>query len=251
MAIYFYMRIDSENEFDEKKYYRQEQILRKYAEKNEFTFIKDEGDGKNVFKENCSVDCYKRPEWDNLLRCLQTGDMVVFKDVSRFCNSAYRGLHEYLSLFEKGISLVFVENHTVDTDYILELANEVSDHWIIENKMSKDTIPLLVFAELKRVLAERDITQRKIRDGLDASDKRPGREKRGFEKLTLELESDILRHLKTGTPDRYELMLKHHVSKNTLSSYIASIDGKLRRAQWEEYYGRRDGDDIQGTNRKD
>lgn len=251
MAIYFYMRIDSDNEYDEKKYYRQEQVLRKYAEGNEYPFIKDDTPGKNVFKENCPVNCYKRPEWDNLLGCLQTGDVIVFKDVSRFCDDAFRGQYDYLSLFRKGVNLVFVENYTADTDYILELASEATDHWIVENKMSKDTIPLLVFAELKRALAERDTAQKKIRDGIAASEKKSGREKRGFEKLTLELRSDILRHLKTGTPDRYDLMLKHHVSKNTLSSYIDSIDKELRRAQWEEYYGRRAGDDVQGTNRKD
>ena len=38
MSVYFYMRINSDDDWDEKKYFRQEKKLRSFAEKNEFAF---------------------------------------------------------------------------------------------------------------------------------------------------------------------------------------------------------------------
>ena len=35
MSVYFYMRINSDDDWDEKKYFRQEKKLRSFAEKNE------------------------------------------------------------------------------------------------------------------------------------------------------------------------------------------------------------------------
>ena len=229
MAVYFYLRVCSKDVNDEKKYYRQEQVLRKFAEENNLTFETEDEKRSNVFKDNCPGNYFGRDEWDKMRYGLREGDTVIVKDVSRFTTDARSGCRECMELFKMGVNMVFVENYTADTDYILNMANEAGEEGMILNHMSVDTMPLLVYSTFKNVLVEREMKQKKIKAGIAASEKRSGREKRGFEKLSPELESDIMRSLKAGSLNQEELMLKHHVSKPTLRNYIDFVRAKLQQ----------------------
>lgn len=57
-----------------------------------------------------------RPEWNKLYKILQSGDIVVFDSVSRMSRSADEGIMLYFELFEKGVHLVFLKEHYIDTD---------------------------------------------------------------------------------------------------------------------------------------
>ena len=57
-----------------------------------------------------------RPEWLKLYRVLKAGDTVVFDSVSRMSRNAEEGFALYEDLYHKGIRLVFLKEHHIDTE---------------------------------------------------------------------------------------------------------------------------------------
>ena len=57
-----------------------------------------------------------RPEWLKLYRVLKAGDTVVFDSVSRMSRNAEEGFALYEDLYHKGIQLVFLKEHHIDTE---------------------------------------------------------------------------------------------------------------------------------------
>ena len=57
-----------------------------------------------------------RPEWLKLYRILRAGDVVVFDSVSRMSRNAEEGFSLYEDLYHKGIRLVFLKEHHIDTE---------------------------------------------------------------------------------------------------------------------------------------
>ncbi len=57
-----------------------------------------------------------RPEWSKLYRILKKGDTVVFDSVSRMSRNAEEGFSLYEDLYHKGIRLVFLKEHHIDTE---------------------------------------------------------------------------------------------------------------------------------------
>lgn len=69
----------------------------------------------------------ERPEFEKLLKWLQEGDTVVFDSVSRMSRNADDGFALYQDLFKKGINLVFLKEHHIDTDtYKSALTNQLA-----------------------------------------------------------------------------------------------------------------------------
>lgn len=56
-----------------------------------------------------------RPQWNKLVGKLQAGDTVVFDSVSRMSRNAEEGFATYSELFNRGIELVFLKEHYIDT----------------------------------------------------------------------------------------------------------------------------------------
>lgn len=56
-----------------------------------------------------------RPQWNKLVSKLQAGDTVVFDSVSRMSRNAEEGFATYSELFNRGIELVFLKEHYIDT----------------------------------------------------------------------------------------------------------------------------------------
>ena len=56
-----------------------------------------------------------RPEWTKLYSKIKDGDTIVFDSVSRMSRSADEGIEMYFELYEKGIRLVFLKEHYIDT----------------------------------------------------------------------------------------------------------------------------------------
>lgn len=57
-----------------------------------------------------------RPEWLKFYRILRAGDVVVFDSVSRMSRNAEDGFALYEDLYHKGIRLVFLKEHHIDTE---------------------------------------------------------------------------------------------------------------------------------------
>lgn len=56
-----------------------------------------------------------RKELDKMLKYIQKGDMIVFDSVSRMSRNAEEGFRIYEKLYEKGVELVFLKEHHIDT----------------------------------------------------------------------------------------------------------------------------------------
>ncbi len=56
-----------------------------------------------------------RKELEKLLKTLKSGDTIVFDSVSRMSRNADEGVETYFELYEKGIQLIFLKEHYIDT----------------------------------------------------------------------------------------------------------------------------------------
>ncbi len=168
MAVFYYLRISTKEERELQKYNRQESALRKYADTNNLIY-----DEHNVYKDDKSGKNFEdRPEWNKLEANLHKDDTIVFKDISRFTREAENGYLKYMELMNRGINLVFLDNQTVCTDYIKELLNVAEKQNLIAKISLENTVKLLLYVELDRVEQERLILEKRIKDGLAASDKK-------------------------------------------------------------------------------
>ena len=84
-------------------------------------------------------------------------------------------------------------------------------------------IQLLLVTELDRAEKEREITVKRIKDGIKASDKKSGRKTGQLDKMTPELEADIRKFLANRSIKQIDLMKKHNLSRNTLKKYVKII----------------------------
>ena len=64
-----------------------------------------------------------RKELDKILRRIKQGDTIVFDSVSRMSRTADEGFKLYQELFEKGVNLVFLKEHYIDTDTYKQAIN--------------------------------------------------------------------------------------------------------------------------------
>ena len=209
-----YMRISTKEERGKQKYNRQERAIDTYAKENGIEFVAE-------FKEDESgKDFDNRKEWQRLEKLLQSGDTIIFKDISRFTREAENGYKKYMELLNNGINLVFLDNPTVNTDYIKELLNVAEQQNLIAKISLENTIKLLLYVELDRAEQERLILINRIKNGISASGKKQGRKEGSLIKLSETLKEDIREYLKDRNITKAEVMKKHNISRNTLVKYI-------------------------------
>lgn len=214
-----YMRISTKEERGKQKFTRQEQAIARWCKEND-TEIND----RRIYRDDASGKSFDRPAWKELENDLVSGDTVVFKDICRFTREYENGFRKYMELLDKGINLVFIDNPTISTDYIrnmMGVANRQQNR--IAKKSLKDTIELLILVELDRAEQEREITVKRIKDGIAASDKRSGRKPGTLDKMSDELRADIIDFLSDRSIKQVTLMDKHHISRNTLKKYVELV----------------------------
>lgn len=61
-----------------------------------------------------------RPEWSKLFKAVKEGDTIVFDSVSRMSRNADEGITTYFDLLDKGVKLVFLKEHYIDTEIYQE-----------------------------------------------------------------------------------------------------------------------------------
>ena len=68
-----------------------------------------------------------RKELEKIIKAVKPGDTIVFDSVSRMSRNADEGFKLYQDLFDKGIKLVFLKEHHIDTDtYRGEMDKQIS-----------------------------------------------------------------------------------------------------------------------------
>ncbi len=211
--VYSYMRISTKESTDKQSFNRQEKSLQAYASNNEIEYLL-------FFKDDCSGSTFKRNEWIKLEKLLQEGDTVVFKEISRFTRQAEEGYKKYMEFMNKGINLIFIDNPTISTDYIKNLTKVAKEQDLVAKTALESTIKLLLIVELDRVQKEREIIVKRIKQGIEASDKKSGRKFNSLDKMTDELRADIVKFINDRNIKQVDLMNKHNISRNTLKKYV-------------------------------
>lgn len=214
--IYSYMRISTKESTDKQSFNRQEKSLQAYASSNKIEYLL-------TFKDDCSGSTFKRKEWTKLEQLLHEGDTIVFKEISRFTRQAEEGYKKYMELMNKGINLIFIDNPTISTDYIKNLTRVAKEQDLVAKTALESTIKLLLIVELDRVQKEREIIVKRIKQGIEASDKKSGRKFNSLDKMTDELRADIVNFINDRSIKQVDLMKKHKISRNTLKKYVEIV----------------------------
>ena len=82
--------------------------------------IKAEHPSAVIIQEAFTGTKMDRPEWNKLYKKVKVGDTIVFDSVSRMARNAAEGVQIYFELYEKGIQLVFLKEHYIDTSVYAE-----------------------------------------------------------------------------------------------------------------------------------
>ena len=213
---YSYMRISTKKNNDKQSFNRQEKSLKTYAKDNNIEYLLS-------FKDDTTGGTFNRLSWSKLEKILQKGDTIIFKEISRFTRQAEEGHKKYMELMEKGINLVFLYNPTVSTDYIKNLTSIVNTQNLVTKTALDSTIKLLLIMELDRVEQERELIVKRIKQGIEASNKKSSGKQGKLDKMSDELKEDIKEFLGDRNIKQIDLMKKHNISRNTLKKYIAII----------------------------
>lgn len=214
-----YMRISTEEERGKQKFTRQEKALDRWCKENN-TEISE----RRIYRDDASGKSFNRPAWKELESDIQEGDTIVFMALDRFTREYEEGYNKYMELMDKGVSLVFMNNPTVSTDYIrsmMDVAKKQSNR--IARKTLNDTIELLLLVELDRAEKERETIVQRIIDGIKASDKKSGRKEGTLDKMSDALREDIKAFLSDRSIKQVDLMKKHNISRNTLKKYVEIV----------------------------
>lgn len=225
--VYGYMRISTKEERGKQQYTRQEQALNRYEKETGEEFVL-------VFKEDQSGKTFKnRTQWKKLESIVQSGDCIVFKSIDRFTRNVDEGLEKYMDLMQKGVTLCFLDNPTLSTDYMKNLLNIAANQ---EDRIAKESLTfiarILLIAELDRAEKERQTISKRTKDGMAArkaeaeaagKEWHAGRKTGQVDKLTPELEADIALYLTERSVKGTDIMKKHNISRNTLRKYTEIV----------------------------
>ena len=218
---YCYMRISTQEERGKQKYSRQEKALNTYAEKNKIEYVFQ-------FKEDVSGKSFvNRAEWNRLEKIVQPNDTIVFKDITRFTREAENGYQKYMELLQKGVNLVFIDNYTLSTDYIKGLLNIAEEQEIVTKTVLQSMVKILLISELARAEKERQTISQRTKDGMAASPNKAGRKEGTLDKMTEELQADIVLYMSDRSIKAVDIMRKHNISRNTFKKYCERVKSTM------------------------
>ena len=216
-----YLRISTKEERGKQKFTRQEQAIERWSKETGIEISE-----RRIYKDDASGKSFDRPAWTELEQDVQSGDTIVFKDICRFTRERDNGYKKYMDLLNKGIEMIFIDNPTLNTEYIKSMqtsAEKMKEKNIISGMTLEFVISLLLVTELDRAEQERETTVKRIKDGILASPKRSGRPNGHLDKMSPELEADIKKYLADRGVKQVDLMKKYNISRNTLKKYTSIV----------------------------
>ena len=78
-----------------------------------------------IIKEFYTGTKQDRPSWNKLMAQIKTGDTIVFDSVSRMSRNATEGFKDYKTLYEMGVSLVFLNEPLINTSVFESTKNNL------------------------------------------------------------------------------------------------------------------------------
>lgn len=186
-----------------------------------------------------------RTKWNNLLKNLKKGDVIVFDSVSRMSRNAEEGFELYQKLFNKGIELEFIKEPHINTSTYkkaltggIELTGTTVD-LILEgvNKyllaLAKEQIKLAFEQAEKEVL---DLRQR-TKEGIETArlnGKQIGLEKgtKLITKKSIEAKEKIKKYSKdfNGTLKDIEVIKLIGIARNSYYKYKKELIEELKQS---------------------
>ena len=112
MAYYGYCRVSTKHQQTE----RQHDNIKSYYQK----LSGDEDVKVKFYEDSFTGTKISRPNFDKMLKAIESGDTIVFDEISRMSRNAEDGFKLYKELYEKGVHLVFLKERSLDTDNFTE-----------------------------------------------------------------------------------------------------------------------------------
>ena len=215
--LFGYLRISTKEERRKQKFTRQEHALKSWCTENN-----EEIPERRMYRGKS----FNRASWKEMEQDVQAGDTIIFKDICRFTRERDNGYKKYMELLNRGIELIFLDNPTLNTEYIKSMQNsaeKMKRENIVGGMTLEFVIRLLLVTELDKAEKERETTVKRIKDGIAASDKKSGRKIGQLDKLSPELENDIRVYLVNRSVKQIDLINRYNISRNTLKKYIKYV----------------------------
>lgn len=176
-----------------------------------------------------------RKELDKILKVVKPGDTIVFDSVSRMSRNKEEGIELYMSLYEKGVNLVFLKEPYVNTDTyrnalqngISTVGNEIADIYI---KATNEVLMLLAKQQIRQAFeqSEKEVKdlQQRTKEGIQTA-KLNGKQigqlkgKKLTTKKSIEAKKQIQRHSKDfdGSLSDADCMKLTGLARNTFYKY--------------------------------
>ena len=219
--LFGYLRISTKEERRKQKFTRQEHALKSWCTENN-----EEIPERRMYRDDASGKSFNRASWKEMEQDVQAGDTIIFKDICRFTRERDNGYKKYMELLNRGIEPIFLDNPTLNTEYIKSMQNsaeKMKRENIVGGMTLEFVIRLLLVTELDKAEKERETTVKRIKDGIAASDKKSGRKIGQLDKLSPELENDIRVYLVNRSVKQIDLINRYNISRNTLKKYIKYV----------------------------
>lgn len=140
--------------------------------------IKNEYPTALILQESYTGTKMDRPEWNKIYKKASEGDVIVFDSVSRMSRTADEGIQIYFELYEKGIQLIFLKEHYIDTDTyssavkqsIPATGNDIADIYI---EATNKVIRLLAEQQIRKAFeqAEKEVADlhQRTKEGIETA----------------------------------------------------------------------------------
>lgn len=119
-----------------------------------------------------------RPAWNKLYKIVKQGDTIVFDSVSRMSRDAVEGFATYKELYDRGVTLVFLNEPYCNTDTYRQSAeqsiqmtgNEIADCYIeATNKVLMILAQKQIATAFEQAEKERQDISKRVKDGMRAA----------------------------------------------------------------------------------
>ena len=195
-----------------------------------------------IYQEAYTGTKLDRPEFEKLLRRVQSGDTIVFDSVSRMSRDGEEGARLYEELFKRGINLIFLKEPHVNTSVYrdalkaqitvkLDTGNAAADEFVSKifdalNQFSMDLASQQIRLAFDQAQKEVDDLHQRVKEGMVTA-RLNGKQIGQREGATLNIKKKapakqiILRHSKDfgGTLNDTECARLAGISRNTFYKY--------------------------------
>lgn len=160
-----------------------------------------------------------RKEFENLIKIVKPGNTIVFDSVSRMSRDAEEGFKLYEQLMNKGVNLVFLKEHYIDTDVYKNQLNN-NNRMQVEDKDLNETIMQGVREYLVRII------ENQIKIAFEQAEK----EVKDLRQRTREgIETARLKGKQIGQVAGVKLVTKKSIrAKEQIKKYSRDFEGGLR-----------------------